>query len=72
MSLPVSGELAIADVVESGGTQVALAQRLIAAEEQIVLLITGSVLKTPRFLQAHGRVVESDTDLEGVLRALGL
>lgn len=102
---PVSGLLAVRDVVQSGGsfvsvsdeqmldamrllaTQagvlaepagaaalagllVALERRLVGPAERIVVLVTGSALKTPRYLRPHGRVVEIGADLEAVRRVL--
>lgn len=102
---PVSGSLAVRDVIRSGGsfvsvsderlldamrllaTQagvlaepagaaalaglvVALEQRLVDQAERIVVLVTGSALKTPGYLRPHGRVVEIGADLDEVRRVL--
>jgi threonine synthase len=53
------------------GLLVALERRLVGAGERIVVLVTGSSLKTPEFLRAHGRVIEVDGDLDALRESLG-
>jgi len=52
------------------GLLVAVEQGLAGRDERIVTLVTGSSLKTPRYLRATGTAVESDADLESLRRAL--
>jgi threonine synthase len=105
VGVPISGDLAVRDVVHShgafvsvsdaqmldamrllatragvmaepaaaaavGGALVAVGAGLVGRNERIVVLITGSSLKTPHLLRAHGRVVEIDEDLAAVNRAV--
>jgi threonine synthase len=52
------------------GTLVAQRQGRLSPAERIVLLITGSALKTPQYLRPHGRVVELQADLATLRAAL--
>jgi threonine synthase len=52
------------------GTLVGLSSNLLSRDERIVVLITGSSLKTPQFLRSNGRLVEIDAHLEAVRRVL--
>jgi len=52
------------------GLRVALDEAHVGADERIVALVTGSSLKTPQFLEPHGRVVEIDEDLESLGRSM--
>ena len=48
----------------------ALEDRLVSPDEQIVVLLTGTLLKTPRFLRPASVPVEVEADLSAIERAL--
>lgn len=52
------------------GLLVAVREGRIDARSRMVALVTGSILKTPRYFQPGGRVAEIPPDLEALARAL--
>lgn len=52
------------------GLGVALRTGLVRPTEQVVLLVTGSALKTPGFVRPNGRVLEADASLDALHRLL--
>ena len=55
-----------------GALREAVARGELGAEDRVVLLVTGTGLKTPKLADATGAVVEIEPDADALLEELGV